>query len=130
KSFRKTFDREGSKGIEAAVARLADFLYSVEEFFRRAELAHHTVNVRTVLHHFFSSDVSATSSRISAMEIAGRTRTKRKRSVTNMPMGRIKGAQPKTVGRCGPQQKGRRSAARLSPPITRPPTNIPNTTRW
>jgi len=98
KSFRKTFDREGSKGIEAAVARLADFLYSVEEFFRRAELAYHTIYVGTVLHHFFSSDVSATSSRISAMEIAGRTRTKRKRSVTNMPMVPIKVAQSQNVG--------------------------------
>src|SRR5216684_2171689 len=45
KGLRESFDREGSKGIEAAVARLADFLHGMEEFFRRAELGHHTVNV-------------------------------------------------------------------------------------
>src|SRR6266852_470271 len=43
--LREAFDREGSKGIEAAVARFANFLHGMEEFFRRAELAHHAVNV-------------------------------------------------------------------------------------
>src|SRR5205807_4529918 len=104
--LRETLDREGSKGIEAAVARLADFLYSVEEFFRRAELAYHTIYVRTVLHYFFSSDVSASSSRISSMEIAGRTRTKRKRSVTNMPIVPIKVAQSQNGGLLRPQAEG------------------------
>src|SRR5207302_1061382 len=43
--LRETLDREGSKSIEATVARPAHFLHGVEEFFRLAELAHHTVNV-------------------------------------------------------------------------------------
>src|SRR5207245_10008337 len=40
--FRKTFDREGSIGIETGVTRLADFLHGMKEFFRSAELTHHT----------------------------------------------------------------------------------------
>src|SRR5438034_1389106 len=43
--LRETLDREGSKGIKAAISRCADFLHGMEEFFRRAELAHHTVDV-------------------------------------------------------------------------------------
>ena len=40
---RKTFDREGGIGIQAAVTRLADFFDRLKEFFRSAELAHYAV---------------------------------------------------------------------------------------
>ena len=41
--FRETVDREGSEGIEAVVARRADLLHGLKEFFRSAELTHHAV---------------------------------------------------------------------------------------
>src|SRR5258708_39667322 len=85
--FRKTFDRKGSVGIKTAVACLADFFHGMNELLGRRKLTHHTVDMGALqMHYFSSSEVSATSSRISAMEIAGRTRTNRKIRVTNMPM--------------------------------------------
>src|SRR5258707_123113 len=86
--------------VDAAVAGGANFFHGMNQLRRVAKLTHHAVNMRAVkvLHYFSSSEVSATSSRISAMEIAGRTRTNRKIRVTNIPMVPIKVAQSQTVG--------------------------------
>src|SRR6202007_1458810 len=95
----KGFHREGRIGIDAAVACLADFLHGMNELLGVAKLTQHPVDMRALkMNHFLSSEVSATSSRISAMEMAGSTRTNRKIRVTNMPMGPIKVAQSQNVG--------------------------------
>ncbi len=85
--MRKAFHRERSKGVNALVARLANFLRGFDELLGRLKLADQPVQMWVWQLHWCSSrDVWATSSRISAMEIAGRTRTKRKSSVTNRPI--------------------------------------------
>src|SRR5258708_3907809 len=91
-------DGKGGISIKTAIARLADFFHGVNELLGRLKLAHHAVYVGAVQHYLSSSEVSATSSRISAMEIAGRTRTKRKIRVTNMPIVPMKVAQSQNVG--------------------------------
>src|SRR5258708_23287833 len=94
----KTCDGEWRMGVDAMVAGGTDFLHGMNELLRIAELTHHAVYMGALQHYFLSSDVSATSSRISAMEIAGRTRTNRKIRVTNMPMVPMKVAQSQNVG--------------------------------
>src|SRR6267378_955947 len=96
--FRETFDGKGGISIETAIARLADFFHGMNELLGCLKLTHHAVYVGAVQHYLSSSEVSATSSRISAMEIAGRTRTKRKIRVTNMPMVPMNVAQSQNVG--------------------------------
>src|SRR3981189_985735 len=96
--FRETFDGKGGISIETAIARLADFFHGMNELLGRLKLAHHAVYVGAVQHYLSSSEVSATSSRISAMEIAGRTRTNRKIRVTNMPIVPMNVAQSQNVG--------------------------------
>src|SRR5713226_352339 len=97
--FRETFDGKGSVGIKPAIAGFADFFHGMNKLFGRPELAHHTVDMGALqMHYFSSSEVSATSSRISAMEIAGSTRTNRKIRVTNMPMVPMNVAQSQNVG--------------------------------
>src|SRR6267143_738436 len=91
-------DGKGGISIKTAIARLADFFHGMNELLGRLKLAHHAVYVGAVQHYLSSSEVSATSSRISAMEIAGRTRTKRKIRVTNMPMVPMNVAQSQNVG--------------------------------
>src|ERR1700730_10200665 len=97
----------------------------MNKLFRGAELTHHAVYVRAVQHYCFSSDVSATSSRISAMEIAGRTRTNRKIRVTNIPMVPTKVAQSQKVGLYRPQAEGTKSRVRLITTITNRSSHIP-----
>src|SRR5690242_14190343 len=85
-SLRKTFDRERSVSINVVVTRFAHFAGSRHQLFRRIEFAEQAIahiGARNV-HLCWSS--CATSSRISAMEIAGNARTNRNRSVTNKPM--------------------------------------------
>src|SRR5882672_5568204 len=89
--LRKTFDRKWRVSVQAAVTRFADFLHRMNELFGSAELPHHAVDVRAVQHYSFSS-------RISAMEIAGSTRTNRKINMTNIPMVPMKVAQSQNVG--------------------------------
>src|SRR5467141_5203294 len=97
--FREAFDGKGSISIETAIARLADFFHGVNEFLGCRKLTHYAVDMGALqMHYFSSSEVSATSSRISAMEIAGRTRTNRKIRVTNMTMVPMKVAQSQNVG--------------------------------
>src|SRR5882724_9341804 len=96
--LRKAFHGKWRVSVQAAVTRFPDFLHGMNEFFGSAELPNHAVDVRAVQHYFSSSDVSATSSRISAMEIAGRTRTNKKINMTNRPMVPMKVAQSQTVG--------------------------------
>src|SRR5229473_693937 len=99
KRFGEAFDGKGSIGIEAAIAGFANFFHSMDKLLGRFKLAHHAVDMRALqMHYFFSSEVSATSSRISAMEFAGRTRTNRKIRVTNMPMVPMNVAQSQNVG--------------------------------
>src|SRR6267378_819366 len=111
--LRKALHRKRRISIQTAVTRFADFLHGMNEFFGSTELPHHAVDVRAVQHYFSSSDVSATSSRISAMEIAGRTRTKRKINMTNRPMVPMKVAQSQNVGLYRPQAEGMKSRVRL-----------------
>src|SRR5205823_14633154 len=92
------FDGKRRKGVYVAIAGLAHLLDGFEELFRSSKLCQHPINMRTLLHYFLSSEVSATSSRISAMEIAGKTRTNRNSKVTNMPMVPMKVAQSQKVG--------------------------------
>src|SRR5260370_2494043 len=96
--FGKTFHRERRVRFIVAVARFANLRGSVNELFRLLELANHAVDVRPVLSHLCSSDVSVTNSRISAMEIAGKTRTNRKINMTNIPIVPINVAQSQNVG--------------------------------
>src|SRR6266478_1969072 len=97
--FRETFDGKGSVGIESAIAGFADFFHGTNELLGCRKLTHHTVDMGALqMHYFSSSEVSATSSRISAMEIAGSTRTNRKIRVTNMPMVPMNVAQSQNVG--------------------------------
>src|SRR5260370_33115309 len=95
--FIKTFDGKWRIGIHAVVAGGPDFLYSMNELFGIPEFTHHAVYVRALQHYFLFSDVSATSSRISAMEIAGSTRTNKKRRVPNIPMVPMNGAQSQNL---------------------------------
>src|SRR6266403_896640 len=96
--LRKAFHGKRRVSVHEAVTRCPDFLHRMNEFFGSAELPHHAVDVRTVQHYFSSSEVSATSSRISAMEIAGSTRTNRKINMTNRPMVPMNVAQSQNVG--------------------------------
>src|SRR5580704_2083145 len=96
--FGHAFHRKRSVAFVVAVARFANFGRGVNELLRLLKLANHAVNVWPVLYHLCSSDVSVTNSRISAMEIAGSTRTNRKINMTNMPIVPIKVAQSQNVG--------------------------------
>src|SRR6266576_5336606 len=96
----KAFHGERRIGVHAVITSLARFLYGVNKLLGSIELRHHAIDVGTMMFHYFSSsDVSATSSRISAMEIAGRTRTNRKSNMTNMPIVPMSVAQSQNVGR-------------------------------
>src|SRR5215472_17593457 len=92
------FHGEGCVGVHAVVAGCASFFHGMNQLLRSIELRHHAVNVRTMLLHPYSSEVSATNSRISAMEIAGRTRTNKKSSMTKNPMVPVNVAQSQKVG--------------------------------
>src|SRR5579862_923084 len=96
--FRKSFHWKWRVRIKAAKSRFTSFSDGVEQLLRRLKLTHHTVNVRALLVHSLSSDVCATSSRISAMEIAGRTRTNRNINVVKSPNVPANVAQSQTVG--------------------------------
>src|SRR6516164_719731 len=96
--FVETLDGKRRKGVYAAIAGLVHLLDGFEELFRSIKLRQHPVDMRARLHYFLSSAVSATSSRISAMEIAGKTRTNRNSKATNMPMVPMRVAQSQNVG--------------------------------
>src|SRR5712692_1209910 len=97
--FGQAFDGKRRIGIETVIAGFTNFFDRMDKLLRSFELTHHAVDMGTLqMHYFSSSEVSATSSRISAMEIAGRTRTKRKSKVTNIPMVPMNVAQSQTVG--------------------------------
>src|SRR5216684_1269046 len=124
--FRETFDGKGSIGIESAIAGFAGFFHGMNKLFGRRKLTHHTVDMGALqMHYFSSSEVSATSSRISAMEIAGRTRTNRKIRVTNMPMVPMNVAQSQNVGLYRPQAEGTKSRVRLMTTITKRSSHMP-----
>src|SRR6266850_806087 len=123
--LRKAFHGKRRISVQAAVTRFPDFLHRMNEFFGSAELPHHTVDVRAVQHYFSSSEVSATSSRISAMEIAGRTRTNRKINMTNRPMVPMKVAQSQNVGLYRPQAEGMKSRVRLITTMTKRSSHMP-----
>src|SRR6266849_3913302 len=90
------------------------------------KFTHHAVDMGALqMHYFSSSEVSATSSRISAMEIAGRTRTKRKIRVTNMPMVPMNVAQSQNVGLYRPQAEGTKSRVRLMTTMTKRSSHMP-----
>src|SRR5215469_6641949 len=80
----KAFYGKRRVGVHAAITRLASLLDGMNELLRSIELRQQAVDVGTLCHfHGYSpSAVSATSSRISAMEIAGRTRTNRNSIMT------------------------------------------------
>src|SRR6266849_2817714 len=97
--FGEPFDREWGISIQPPVAGFANFFGGMDELLRSFELTHHAVDMGALqMHYFSSSEVSATSSRISAMEIAGRKRTNRKIRVTNMPLVPMNVAQSQNVG--------------------------------
>src|SRR5579862_9187869 len=96
--FGHAFDGKRCVAFVEAVAFQANFLGGMHELLRLLKLANQAVNVRPVLYHLCSSDVSVTNSRISAMEIAGKTRTNRKISMVNIPSVPTKVAQSQTVG--------------------------------
>src|SRR5215472_2110625 len=85
------FHGEGCVGVHAVVAGCASFFHGMNQLLRSIELRHHAVNVRTMLLHPYSSEVSAT-------EIAGRTRTNKKSSMTKNPMVPVNVAQSQKVG--------------------------------
>src|SRR5216684_4511361 len=127
--LRETLDGKGSVGIKPAIACLADFFHGMNELLGRLKLTHHAVDMGALqLHYFSSSEVSATSSRISAMEIAGRTRTNRKISVTNMPMVPMNVAQSQNVGLYRPHAEGMKSRVRLMTTITKRSSHMPRLT--
>src|SRR5712664_2299340 len=124
--LRETLDGKGSVGIKPAIACLADFFHGMNELLGRLKLTHHAVDMGALqLHYFSSSEVSATSSRISAMEIAGRTRTNRKIRVTNMPIVPMNVAQSQKVGLYRPQAEGTKSRVRLMTTMTKRSSHMP-----
>src|SRR5713101_4638045 len=124
--LRETFDGKGGIGIETAIACLADFLHGMNELLGCLELTHHAVDMGALQTHYFSSsEVSATSSRISAMEIAGRTRTNRKIRVTNMPIVPMNVAQSQNVALYRPQAEGTKSRVRLMTTMTKRSSHMP-----
>src|SRR5689334_3366418 len=97
--MREAFHRKRRIRVYAVIAGGASLFHGIHQLLRSFELRHHAVDVGMVLFHYFSSSaVSATSSRISAMEIAGRTRTNRKSSMTKNPMVPVNVAQSQNVG--------------------------------
>src|SRR5260221_4340546 len=78
---------ERRERVKAFVTGFADFSCSGHQGVRRIEFADHAVESDVRLGaHSCSSDLCATNSRISAMEIAGNPRTKRKSKETNRPI--------------------------------------------
>src|SRR5271168_2633413 len=100
--FGKAFDGIGSVGVDVLVAGEAGFFGGLDQLLGRLEFSQETVNVRARLVHLCSSDacseVWATNSRISAMEMAGRTRTNKKIKVVKRPRVPVKVAQSQMVG--------------------------------
>src|SRR5215468_279458 len=84
--FGKSWNREWCKRIEMRVSRLTNLRGRVHERFGRFELAKHAIQSIVRLVHSCSSEVCATSSRISAMEMAGNPLTKRNSNETNNPI--------------------------------------------
>src|SRR4029077_17620781 len=124
--FGEAFDRKGCVGVETAIAGFANFFHGMNELLGCRKLTHHAVDMGALqMHYFFSSEVSATSSRISAMEIAGRTRTNRKSRVTNMPMVPMNVAQSQNVGVQRPQAEGTKSRVRLMTTMTKRSSHMP-----
>src|SRR4029077_17904061 len=84
--FGEPLNRKRRIRFDAAIAGLASFLHRVDKLVLGLELGHDPVNMGAMFHHSWSSEVSATNSRISAIEIAGITRTKRNSNITKRPM--------------------------------------------
>src|SRR5262249_42899080 len=85
--LRKALHGERRVSVNVPIARFAHLAGRRHQSLRRIEFAEQAVaHVGMRNPHSFSSDVCATSSRISAIEIAGKARTNRKSSVTNNPM--------------------------------------------
>src|SRR5882672_857735 len=83
----KSRNWERRERVKAFVTGFADLSRSGHQGMRRIEFADHAVeSVVRLGTHSCSSDLCATNSRISAMEIAGNPRTKRKSKETNRPI--------------------------------------------
>src|ERR1700739_1918806 len=83
----EAFDGKRSIRIDTLIAGFARFFGRRQELFRRLEFAHYAVKTGAVFRHdgSFLACPSCTSSRISAMAMAGNPRTNRKTSMLNSP---------------------------------------------
>src|SRR5271157_918954 len=100
-NMREAFHREGCVGSDVLVARHARLLRGAQDLLRRRELAHHAIELCAVFLHLGSPperDSCATSSRISAMAMAGKPRTNRKISMTKRPRVPMKVLKSQKVG--------------------------------
>src|SRR6516225_6030554 len=94
----EAFYGERRIGVHPAIALRASPLDCMNEPLGSGELRQHAVQVGASFHSQSASEVSATSSRISAIEMAGRTRTNKNSSMTKNPMVPVNVAQSQKVG--------------------------------
>src|SRR5260221_7293952 len=127
-SVREPFQGKRHKSIDVLVARFTNFFRGVHQLFRRIEFAKQSVEMGMRQVHSSSSDVCATSSRISAMEIAGNPRTNRNNSETNRPSVPTNVLQSQNVGWYLPHALGMKSRVKLITPITNRSSHMPTLT--
>src|ERR1700675_3336601 len=84
-SFRQSFNRKRGVRVHLLIAGIAHLLRGVQQLVDSFKLADQTVKLGALFHHSCSLEVWATSSRISAIEIAGSARANRKSSVVKSP---------------------------------------------
>src|SRR5947209_1676430 len=85
--FGKAFHWERRVRVYPPISGVTGFLRSAQKLTLALKFPNHAINMGAMLvnHSWPSSDVCATSSRISAMEMAGSTRTNRNSNIVNKP---------------------------------------------